>query len=176
MAFGHSCHGFWLLLPHWVLVWIVCACVYVEGEVCMWVCVCYSEELDCNEDKVLLLSASSSERPLPSNYMNCIWKTGSGQGGGWGGQSDHRQKAGGAAVASMQHFAPAAEKRSTNSLWGTCQEQRSERRLWICLHVRGISSHVQLHYWCEGGHKTWGISGSKAVLKPNQNTTLLKTF
>lgn len=29
---------------------------------CLGVCECFSEELDCNEDKALLLSASSSER------------------------------------------------------------------------------------------------------------------
>lgn len=37
-------------------------------------CKSYSEELDCNQDKALLLRASSSERHLSSNYMNCICK------------------------------------------------------------------------------------------------------
>lgn len=49
-------------------------CIFIWG----WGggCISCSEELDCHEDKALLLSASSSERHLSSYYMNCICKKG----------------------------------------------------------------------------------------------------
>lgn len=71
-SFGHCYHGFWQSLHHCVLDMSVFG--GGGGRRCVWEC--FSEELDCNEDKALLLSASSSERHFSSNYMNCICKKG----------------------------------------------------------------------------------------------------
>lgn len=97
----------------------LCVCVCGGGGVYVGVCVCYSEELDCNEDKVLLLSASSSERPLPSNYMNCIWKTGSGQGGDGG-------------------VSQITDKRRVGRLWPPCNTSPRQQR-------KGVQTAFEAH-------------------------------